>query len=104
MTFGSSQPNMAVVVFPYAARLSSDQTTPASASGITVWPGWRRWQVVTFRLQLVLHLLNGAIELLIFAFEFFRGIVVDHNVRINSVAFDDPVLTVFQVNRKLRSK
>src|SRR6266481_8526197 len=102
MTSGLHSQNMAVVLFTCAARLSSDQTTVASAGGIPVWPGWRRWQVVTFRLQLVLHLFYGAIELLIFAFELFTGIIIDHDVWIDSVTFDDPLFAVFGIKRELR--
>src|SRR4030095_364925 len=59
-------------------------------------------EIEAFRLHLVLYFLNGAIKLLIFAFEFFRGIVIDHNIRIHSVAFDDPLFAVFGINRELR--
>src|SRR5437762_3865018 len=74
----------------------------ASAGRISVWPGRRRWQIEAFCLQLVLHFLNGAIKLLIFAFELFSGIVVHHDIRINSVAFDDPLFAVLRVKRELR--
>ena len=65
-----------------------------TASRISVWPGRGRWKIEAFRLQLVLHFLNGAIKLLIFAFEFFSGIIIDHDIRINSVSFDDPLFAV----------
>ena len=73
-----------------------------SASGIAVRPGWRRWQIEAFCLQPLLHFLDRAIELLIFAFEFFSGIIVHHDVRINSVTFDDPLFAVLGVKRELR--
>src|SRR5437762_2791291 len=73
-----------------------------SASGIAVRPGWRRWQIEAFCLQPLLHFLNGAIELLIFAFEFFPGVIIDDDIRINSVTFDDPLFAVFGVKRELR--
>src|SRR5213592_4852541 len=73
-----------------------------SASGIAVRPGWRRWQIEAFCLQLVLHFLNGAIKLLIFAFEFFPGIIIDYDIWINAVPFDDPLFAVFGINRELR--
>src|SRR5882757_2767698 len=73
-----------------------------SASRIPVWPGWRRWQIEAFCFQPVLHFLDRAIKLLIFAFEFFSGIVVHHDVRINSVTFDDPLFAVLGVKRELR--
>src|SRR6266481_10114338 len=73
-----------------------------SASGIAVRPGWRRWQIEAFCLQPVLHFLNGAIKLLIFAFEFSSGIIIDDDIRINSVTFDDPLFAVFGVKRELR--
>src|SRR5437763_17173214 len=78
------------------------ETALASAGRISVWPGWRRRKIEAFCLQLVLHFLNRAIKLLIFAFEFFSGIVVHHDVRINSVAFDDPLFAVLGVKRELR--
>ena len=69
----------------------------ALANGISVRPWWRRWNVEALCLQVVLHFLNGAIELLIFALELFPRIVIDHDVRINSVTFDDPLFTVFGI-------
>src|SRR4029453_18012723 len=80
-----------------ASRGMAYEIALGSTSGIAVRPGWRRWQIEAFCLQPLLHFLNGAIKLLIFAFEFFSGIVVHHDVRINSVAFDDPFLALFGV-------
>src|SRR4030095_15892471 len=57
----------------------------ALASRISVWPRRRRREIEAFCLQLVLNFLNGAIELLICAFEFFPGIIIDDDIRINSV-------------------
>src|SRR5262249_47410958 len=44
----------------------------------------------------------GAIKLLIFAFELFPGIIIDHDIRIDSVSFDDPLFAVFGKKRELR--
>src|SRR5580765_872249 len=73
-----------------------------SPGRISVCPGWRRRKIETFCLQVVLHFLNGSIKLLIFAFEFFPGIIIAHDIRINSVSFDDPLFAVFGVKRELR--
>src|SRR6267378_510924 len=63
----------------------------------------RHWrQFVAFRLQLFLDLLDPAIELLIFALKFFRRIVVDHDIGIDAVTFNDPFLSVLRVKRELR--
>ena len=74
------------------------------ARRISVWPGRGRWKIEAFCLHLVLYFLKGAIELLIFAFEFFPGIIIDHDIRIDSVSFDDPLFAVFGVKRELRFK
>src|SRR5881392_1729442 len=65
-----------------------------TASRISVWPRRGRWEIETFCLQLVLQFLNGAIKLLIFAFKFFSGIVIDHNIRINTMTFYDPLFGI----------
>jgi hypothetical protein len=41
-----------------------------------------------------LDFLNRAVELLVLAFEFFPWIIIDADVRINAVAFDNPLLAV----------
>ena len=69
---------------------------------ISVWPRRRRWDIEAFCLQLVLNFLDGTIKLLILAFKFFPGIVVDDNVRINSVAFNDPLFAVLLIKCELR--
>src|SRR5206468_8161232 len=69
---------------------------------ISVRPRRWRWQIEMFCFQLALHLLNGALELLIFAFEFFTGIIIDNNIRINPMAFDNPLFALFGINRELR--
>ena len=107
-----SRLNAASGVFKLADASSLQPGTPSrgrayeialgSASGIAVRPGWRRWQIDAFCLQPVLHFLNSAIKLLIFAFEFFSGIIIDDDIRINSVTFDDPLFAVFGVKRELR--
>src|SRR4030095_1451200 len=107
-----SRLNAASGVFKLADASSLQPGTPSrsrayeialgSASAIGVRPGWRRWQIEAFCLQPLLRFLDRAIKLLIFAFEFFSGIVVHHDVRINSVAFDDPLFAVFGVKRELR--
>src|SRR5918996_197743 len=74
----------------------------ALAGGISVRPWRRRRKIEAFCLQLVLHFLNGAIKLLIFAFEFFSRIIIDDDIRIDSVSFDDPLFAVFGVKRELR--
>src|SRR5207245_7316511 len=74
----------------------------ALPSRISVRPRrWRR-EIEAFCLQLVLNFLNGAIELLIFAFEFFPRIVVDEDIRIDSVPFDDQLFARVGANRTLR--
>ena len=65
-----------------------------AAGRISVWPGRGRRKIEAFCLQLVLHFLKGAIKLLIFAFEFFSGIIIDDDIRINTVAFHDPLFAV----------
>ncbi len=56
----------------------------------------RDWgQVISFGLQLLLNFLDRPVELLIFAFEFLPGIIIDGDVGINSVTFDDPLFAVF---------
>src|SRR5882762_8546066 len=62
---------------------------------VPVWIGRDRRQVVSFGLQLVLNLLDCPIELLVFAFEFFRGIVIDYDVGIDATTFNDPLFAVF---------
>ena len=52
--------------------------------------------------MLACGVLNAAIELLIFAFEFFAGIIIDHDIRIDSVTFHDPLFAVFGIKRELR--
>ena len=55
----------------------------------------RRWQLIAFRLHLLLNLLDRPVELLVFAAKFFRRIVIDDYVRIDAVAFYDPILALF---------
>src|SRR6266478_9005457 len=74
----------------------------AALHRVAVWVGRDRRQVISLGLQFVLHFLKRAIKLLIFAFEFFSGIIIDDDVRINSVTFDDPLFAVFGVKRELR--
>src|ERR1700675_2516980 len=69
---------------------------------IAVWVRRRGRQIVAFRLQLFLDFLNPAVELLVFAFEFFGRIVVDYDIGINTVTFDDPVLSILGIKRELR--
>src|SRR5260370_16824528 len=74
----------------------------AALQRVAVWVGRDRRQVISLGLQFVLHFLKRAIKLLIFAFEFFSGIIIDDDVRIDSVTFDDPLFAVFGVKRELR--
>src|SRR6266436_8511268 len=69
---------------------------------ISVGPRRGRRKIESLCLQLVLNFLNGAIKLLIFAFEFFSRIIIDDDIRINSVTFDDPLFAVFGINCELR--
>src|SRR5256885_4394627 len=39
--------------------------------------------------KLVLHFLDAPIKLLIFAFKFFSCIIIDHEIRINTMTFHD---------------
>ena len=47
---------------------------------------------------------DRAIELLVFAVELLRRIVIHHDVGIDAVAFDDPSFAVLRVRRELRPK
>src|SRR6202008_170961 len=47
-------------------------------------------------------LFDRSVELLVFPAEFLRWIVVDHDVGINAVTFDDPFFSVFREGRELR--
>ena len=62
---------------------------------IPVWIGRDRRQVVSFGLQLLLDLLDRPIELLVFAFEFLSGIVIDDDVGIDAATFNNPLFAVF---------
>src|SRR4029079_14848257 len=83
-------------------RLQALKPLLALAARISIWPRRGRWEIEAFCLHLVLHFLNGAIKLLIFAFEFFPRIIIDHDIRIDSVSFDDPLFAVFGIKRELR--
>ena len=72
-----------------------------SPGRISIRPGRGRWQIESLCLQPLLHFLDSAIELLILAFEFFPWVVIDHDIRINSVTFHDPLFAVLGINRKL---
>src|SRR4029077_13510734 len=61
-------------------RVRRTRSTLLAALKRTVRIGWGWRQVVAFCLQLFLKFLDGAIELLIFAFELLPGIVVDRDV------------------------
>ena len=81
---------------------TSVETALSSAGRISIGPGRGRRKIEAFCLQPVLKFLDGAIKLLIFAFEFFPGIIIDHDIRIDSVSFDDPLFAVFGIKRELR--
>src|SRR5678815_6062902 len=84
-----------------AGMATSVEIARRSAGRISIGPGRGRRKIEAFCLQTVLHFLDGAIKLLIVAFEFFPGIIIDHDIRIDSVAFDDPLFAVFGVKREL---
>src|SRR4026207_758357 len=85
-----------------AARMATSvEIALSSASRISIGPGRGRRKIEAFCLQPVLKFLDCAIKLLIFAFEFFPGIIIDHDIRIDSVAFDNPFFAVFRVKREL---
>jgi hypothetical protein len=69
-------------------------TTLAVFRRIPVWVGRDRRQVVSFGLQLLLDLLDCPIELLVFAFEFLSGVVLDDDVGIDAATFNDPLFAV----------
>src|SRR5437763_10937391 len=74
-------------------------------SRIPVRVRWRaRRQRITFRLHVLLDLFDCAIELLVFAVKFLRRIVIDHDIGIDAVTFDDPFLAVLRKGRELRPK
>src|ERR1043166_7324972 len=70
-----------------------------------VWvAGWirpDRRQLVRLRFHLGLDLRNRAVELLVFPFEFLRRIVIDHDVGINAVTFNDPILAILRIRGEL---
>ena len=82
--------------------LTSNGNRLAAFRRIPVRVRWDRRQVVALRLQLFLNFLDSPVELLIFALEFLGRIVVDHDVGIDAVAFDDPAFAVLGVRRELR--
>src|SRR5689334_17088241 len=90
-------------------RLNSRQLLPImrllrSASRISVWPGRRRWEIEPFCFQLILHFLNRAIKLLIYTFKFFSGIIINDDVRIDSMTLHYPLFAIFGIERELRLK
>src|SRR5262249_26528448 len=98
-----------IILYQTTSAFEENENAPYSsprllrASGrISVGPGWGRWEIEAFCLQLVPYFLNAAIELLIFTFKFFCGIIIDDDIRINSVTFDDPLFAVLGINRELR--
>src|SRR5438552_18691340 len=62
----------------------------------------RRRQLIAFRLHLLLNLLDRPVELLVFAAKFFRRIVIDHDIGINAVAFDQPFFSVLGIKPEFR--
>ena len=50
----------------------------------------------------MLDLLDRAIELLVFATEFFRRVIIDHDIGINAVTFDDPLFSVLGIKPEFR--
>ncbi|PYL04162.1 MAG: hypothetical protein DME32_02405 [Verrucomicrobia bacterium] len=48
----------------------------------------------------MLNFLDSPVELLIFAAELLSRIVIDHNIGINTVTFDDPILTILGIDRE----
>src|SRR4029077_13616354 len=74
----------------------------AAVLGISIRVGWRRRNLVAFGLQLLLDFLDRTIKLLVFAVKFLPWIIVHDDIRIDPVPFDDPLLTVFGVNREFR--
>src|ERR1044071_8654363 len=74
--------------------------TLARPARMSVGPRRGGREIEALCLQLVLHFLDRAIKLLIFALKFFPRIVVYDNVRINPVAFYYPLFAVFGINRE----
>ena len=83
---------------PVAIR---SETTLALSGRISVWPRWRRWELEPFCLQRVLNLLDSAIQLLILAFKFCPRVIIDDDIRVDSVAFDNPLVAVLRVDCEL---
>src|SRR5437660_69007 len=61
-----------------------------------------RMNVVAFRFQFLFHFLNSSVELLILAPEFFNRIVIDNDIGIDSMTFDDPFLAILRIGCELR--
>src|SRR4029079_4767339 len=61
-----------------------------------------RRHLVALGLHLFLHFVNGAIQLLVNAFKLLCRVVINHDIGINTVTFNNPALSVLRVRRKLR--
>ena len=58
--------------------------------------------IIALGLHILLNFIDRAVELLVFAAKFFRRIVVHHDVGIDAMAFNNPILSVLRVRRELR--
>jgi hypothetical protein len=81
-------------------------TPLASSQGESLLRRLRRWRDLPLALRLaslqLLHdFLDGALELVVGASVLARGVVVDYDVGIDAVAFDDPLLAVDGVGGEL---
>ena len=89
-----SSPSVAVVANTQRLRRAKDALSLATLNWVPVRIWRDRRQIVSFGLQFFLYFLKCPVELLIFASEFFRGIIVDDDVGIHAMAFDDPLFPV----------
>jgi hypothetical protein len=65
---------------------------------------WRRWsEFCRFRFHFIQRLLDRPVQLFVFAGKFFCRVVIDDDIRINAVAFYNPLLSLDVVSGELRS-
>ncbi len=88
-------------LFHFATDNTMRPRALAALRRIPIRIGRDRGQIISLGLQLLLHFLDRPVELLIFAAEFFRRIVIDHDVGIDTMPFDDPIFAVLRIRREL---
>ena len=77
-------------------------STLATLRRVAIRIGRNGWQIIALGLHLGLNFLDPPVELLVFALKFFPGIVIDHDVGIDAVAFYDPIFPLLRIRRELR--